>query len=147
MSRSVPQLLNRDVARRAAIGLALLRAAIGAVAVVVPARALGPWVGKRVASKEGGELLGRSLGARDLALGAGALLSVRHDTPVRGWVEAGALADLGDLVATTIAFKELPSRTRWGVLALTVGAVVAGAVLAPCVDGDSGRDRRVSSSR
>lgn len=135
MSRSLPQLLSRDSARAAAVGLGALRAAIGVAAIVAPSLALRPWVGEVVSNETGGRLLGRSLGARDVALGAGLLLSLRHEAPMRGWVEAGALADLGDLVATSVAFKKLPSVTRFGVLALTVGAVAAGAVAAPCVDG------------
>lgn len=134
MSGKMPQLLDRDTARKAATGLAGFRAAIGALAWWAPKLALRPWVGATVADEAGGRLLGRSLGARDIALGAGAILAERHDTPVRGWIEGGALADLGDLIATITTFKKLPKRTRWGVLALTAGAVLAGGLLAPCVD-------------
>lgn len=134
MSHSMPQVFSRETARKGATGLAALRGAVGVAAWVIPAQALRPWVGSVAANSAGGRLLGRSLGARDIALGAGALLSERHDTPVRGWLEAGALADVGDLIATLYAFRKLPKLTRWGVLGLTAGAAVAGGLLAPCVD-------------
>jgi hypothetical protein len=59
---------------------------------------------------------------------------MRNDGPVRGWIEAGGLADTGDVVATLVAFRHLPKVTRWGVLALTLGAVGAAYVIAPSVD-------------
>lgn len=131
----MPKLLSRDKARAAGTGLALVRAAIGGLAWLAPSLALRPWVGPVAAGDPGGRLLGRSLGIRDIALGAGAVLAERHDAPVRGWIEAGALSDVGDLVATVVAFRKLPERTRWGVLAMTAAAVVAGGIIAPCVDG------------
>ncbi|MHB1988506.1 MAG: hypothetical protein ACYCSF_11065 [Acidimicrobiales bacterium] len=135
MSGSMPQLLGRRRARASATGLAVLRSGIGVLALVAPRLALRPWVGAAVGDEPGGRLLARSVGVRDIALGAGAILAARHDAPVRGWVEAGALADTGDLVATVMAFGKLPKLTRWGVLLLTLSAVIVGGVIAPCVDG------------
>lgn len=134
MSGKMPQLLTREQARSAATALAGLRVLVGAFAFLLPQFALRPWVGGVVADEKAGRLLGRSLGARDLALGAGVILSQRHDVPVRGWIEAGALSDTGDLVASGVAFSALPRYTRFGILAVTALAVVAGAVIAPCVD-------------
>jgi hypothetical protein len=134
VSDGMPALLSRKNARLAAGGLAGLRIVIGATAWVAPSFALSPWIGSDDASSTGGRLLARSLGSRDVGLGAGALLAMRHGGPARGWIEAGALSDVGDTVASLIAFPRLPARTRWAVLALTLGAVVAGAVIAPCVD-------------
>ena len=134
MSDSLPQLFTREQARSAGTALAGVRAAIGAAAWFAPKLALRPWVGGVVASEPGGRLLGRSLGARDLALGIGAILAERHDAPVRGWIEAGALSDVGDFLGTLGTFSKLPKATRWGVLAMTAGAVAAGALIAPCID-------------
>lgn len=40
----------------------------------------------------------RVAGVRDVALGLGTVLAARHASPaLRGWVEAGALADAGDV--------------------------------------------------
>lgn len=132
MSGSMPKLLDKQRARSAATGLAAFRSGLGAVAMVAPGLVLRPWVGK--VSEPGTKLVGRSLGARDIALGAGAILAGRHDAPVRGWIEAGALSDTGDLMATLLSFGKLPRFTRWCVLLATAGAVVAGGIVAPCVD-------------
>jgi hypothetical protein len=70
-----------------------------------------------------------------VALGAGTLLSIRSGGPTRGWIEASALADAGDLVATVAAFDSLPRLTRWGIFSLTLGAVVAGGLVSPVIDG------------
>lgn len=117
-------------ARSAVVALAGARAALGVAALLAPERVARPWVGDARGSTET-SVLGRALGGRDLALGLGALMATRRRAPVRGWVEAGALADLGDVAATLIAFDRLPRRGRVGVLALAGGAVVLAAVSAP----------------
>ncbi|HUY29813.1 MAG TPA: hypothetical protein VMV02_02315 [Acidimicrobiales bacterium] len=127
-------LLGRTRARQAAGTLAAARVALGAVAFVAPTVPARPWVGSEEAARPGARLLARALGARDLALGLGALLAMRHEASLRGWVEAGGLADAGDTVATLVAFRSLPRRSRWAVLASTVGAAAGAAVLAPYVD-------------
>ncbi len=135
----MPQLLTREQARAAGAGLAAMRIGIGVLAWAAPAVAIRPWAGATAAGDPGGRLLGRSLGIRDIALGTGVLLAKRHDVPVRGWIEAGGLSDTGDLAATLLAFAKLPKLTRWGVLAMTAGAVVAGGLIAPCIDLDPPR--------
>ena len=126
--------LGRERARTAATGLACVRAAIGAAALILPELLLRPWIGADEAAATGAKLAGRALGGRDLALAAGPFLAMRHDAPVRGWVEGGMLSDLCDTVATLIAFRNLPPRSRWLVLASSAGAVVAGLVVAAGVD-------------
>jgi hypothetical protein len=136
MSKNMPVVLTHDQARQLAQGLAGLRGLIGVLALVAPARALAPWAGAETAGLPGGRLVGRALGGRDLALAAGAFLAMRNEGSVRGWIEAGCLADTGDVVATLVAFRHLPKLTRWGVLALTLGAVGAAVVIAPNLDRD-----------
>ena len=53
----------------------------------------------------------------------------------RAFVEAGALADSGDAVATLVAFGVLPRRLRGLVLGSTAGAAVTGAALARALQG------------
>ena len=86
--------LGRDRARTAATGLACVRAAIGAAALILPELVLRPWIGADEAAATGAKLAGRALGGHDLALAAGPFLAMRHDAPVRGWVEGGMLSDL-----------------------------------------------------
>jgi len=70
-------------------------------------------------------MLARSVGARDIALGLGALFALRHGAPLRGWLEAGTLADAGDAVPTVLAFPHL----RRGRAALAVLSAASSAGL------------------
>ncbi len=126
--------LDTSRARRAAGALAAARAALGVVAFVAPTVPARPWVGHADARLPAVRLFARTLGARDLALGLGALIALREGDDVRGWVEAGGLADTGDTIATLVTFRSLPKRTRWAILASTIGAAVMAVVLAPYVD-------------
>src|SRR6186997_15693 len=57
--------------------LAASRIALGVAALVSPRLAATPWVGWS-STHPAGEVLGRAAGARDIALGAGALLGARQ---------------------------------------------------------------------
>lgn len=70
-------------------------------------------------------LLARTMGGRDLALGIGSFRALAiSDEEARPWVALGGMADAADAVATVLAFGSLPRRSRWGILAVTVGAAV-----------------------
>jgi hypothetical protein len=125
--------MTRDDARRAVSTIAWSRVAMGAAAVVAPVTAARLWTGET----DRGPLtrvMVRSLGARDVALGLGAVLALRHEAPLRGWVEGGALADVADTVGTLLAFGSLPKGRRWLVLAGSAAAAVSARVLSPSVD-------------
>jgi hypothetical protein len=126
-------LLNRDQARRLAFFNGVARCVLGGTALIIPPLPLAPWVGQAQGDRAA-RLLARSLGARDIALGLGALLALRHEAPVRGWVEAGGLADAGDVVATLGAFTALPRWGRWAVLAAASGGVLAAGLASRAVD-------------
>ncbi|MCU1494687.1 MAG: hypothetical protein JWO62_2451 [Acidimicrobiaceae bacterium] len=104
------------------------------MAFLAPSLPARPWVGDNDARLPAVRLFARALGSRDLALGLGALIALQGGTDVRGWVEAGALSDTGDALATLVAFRRLPKLTRWAVLASTIGAAAAAWVIAPYVD-------------
>ncbi|MHB1533844.1 MAG: hypothetical protein ACYC1D_04370 [Acidimicrobiales bacterium] len=110
------------------------RAGLGAVALSVPRLPLLPWVGAGEAGRPTALLLARALGGRDLAIGVGTVLALRHGGPVRGWVEAGGLADLGDVVATVAAWRRLPRLGRWAVAGAAAGGVLAARLTAGAVD-------------
>jgi hypothetical protein len=114
-------------ARLCSVGLATGRVAIGVVALLWPVLVTRPWVGGAHASAPAGVVLGRAVGGRDLALGAGALLAAwcGDERALRGWTLAGAFCDVVDAVATAASWRELPV---WGRLAV-VGAAGGGAVL------------------
>jgi hypothetical protein len=110
--------------RNVAIAVAAGRVALGAVALVSPAVVARPWVGDDDGPSRA--VLGRALGGRDVALGLGLLSAANHDRHLRGWVEAAALADSADVVATLLAFDRLPRKGRLAVLAAAGGAAAAG---------------------
>jgi hypothetical protein len=76
-------------------------------------------------------VFGRALGARDLALGLGALAALEGPAAgagsARAWVAAGALSDALDVVASVLSWPELPRVTRWLVAASAGGAALVGA--------------------
>ena len=125
--------MDKQQARQLAQSVAWGRIAIGVTAMVAPSLPLRPWVGD-LAGDRRGKLLARSLGARDLALGLGVVLAMKHDAPVRGWIEGSGLADAGDCVATLLAFGKLPKAGRWLVLLSAAGAAAAARLVAPVID-------------
>lgn len=84
-------------ARLAAWSIASARVVIGVFATLAP----GPVSRVQFGTATPAERIAvRMLGARDLALGVGALLAARHGSPgLRGWVEAGGFADGVDAAA------------------------------------------------
>jgi len=105
-------------ARTIALGLARGRVVVGIVASLLPRLATGAApgaFGPRVGP------LGRMLGARDLALGAGAVTSIKEKTHDAEWVGMGAIVDIADGVAL-LATRRLPVRARF----IGIGALGAG---------------------
>jgi hypothetical protein len=89
-------------------GLALNRVGFGLAYLIDPRRAGEGWIGPR-ARERPATVLTRALGARDLALGAGALLALRRNPrSARPWFAAHAVADASDLAATLAAREGLP---------------------------------------
>jgi hypothetical protein len=129
-----PLPMDKAQARQLAETVAWGRIAIGITALVAPTLPLRPWVGRDFAWQPRAKLLARSLGARDLALGIGVIMAIKHDAPVRGWVEGSGVADAGDVLSTLLAFGKLPKSGRWLVLLSAAGAAAAARVAAPAVD-------------
>lgn len=121
-------------ARRYARLLSYARIGLGVTAFVAPRLPSVPWVGDAEARRPSLQLLARSLGARDVALGVGPVLALRHGAPARGWMEAGGLADAGDLVGTLVAWRTLPRRTRLVMVGVITASMAASRVLATALD-------------
>ena len=106
------------------------RVALGVAALARPSVPARPWVGE-AAGGVAARVLGRALGARDLALGLGALGALQGGAAERGsaraWVAAGALSDALDVTASLVSWRELPQRGRWLVVAAAGGAALTGA--------------------
>ncbi len=117
--------LLRQGARAVAAG----RVALGLTALVWPSVPARPWVGA-AADDVAARVFGRALGARDLALGLGALAALQGPAGRAGsasaWVAAGALSDALDVVASLSSWRELPRVSRWLVVASAGGAALTG---------------------
>ena len=116
----------RDIARVLAAG----RVGLGLAFALAPGPAgerlwLGPDARRRPV-----KLAMRALGGRDVALGLGVLFALGRDAPVRGWLEAAALADGVDTVATLLAGDSIPEGARRGALLVAGGSAVGGVLLA-----------------
>ncbi len=130
-STEIPSLL-----RRGATAVAAGRVALGVTALAWPAVPARPWVGA-AADDVAARVFGRALGARDLALGLGALAALHGPAETgsaRAWVAAGALSDALDVAASLASWRELPRVTRWLVAASAGGAALAGAAGALVAD-------------
>jgi hypothetical protein len=141
-STAIPVLLHHG-ARAVAAG----RVALGLTALAWPSVPARPWVGA-AADDLTTRVFGRALGARDVALGLGALAALRGQGAgggsARPWVAAGALSDALDVVASLSSWRELPRATRWLVVVSAGGAALTGAAWAltvrPDATGGGGRD-------
>ena len=116
MTPAIPALL-----RRGATAVAAGRVAIGLAALASPSLPARPWVGA-AADDLAASVFGRALGARDLALGLGALEALRFPgKEATTWVAAGAISDALDVAASALAWQDLPRVWRW----LVVGSAGA----------------------
>ncbi len=99
------------------------RIGFGVALIVSPGHLTALWLGGD-SGRPGTRTVTRGLGARDLALGAGALAV--PETQLRPWVAAAIVADTADLVATVAAGDSLPLPGRVLVGAMASGGVVLG---------------------
>jgi hypothetical protein len=120
-----------DVPTGLAIGLAVNRVGFGLNYLVRPEQARTSWIG-RAAKRPGTQVIVRSQGVRDVALGAGALrAAVRSDAgELRAWLAGHALSDLTDLVATWLARDDLPKRRARLAMAVAGVSTAVGAAAA-----------------
>jgi hypothetical protein len=119
-----------DLLRRGALAVAAGRVAIGVTALAWPAAPSRPWVGA-AADDLAARVFGRALGARDLALGLGALAALQgQDGSASAWVAAGALSDTLDVAASLASWRELPRIGRWLVAGSAAAAALTGAAAA-----------------
>jgi hypothetical protein len=117
-----------ELVRTGTRAVAGLRVVLGVTALVAPGIAARPWVG-RSAGEPAGTVLGRAAGARDIALGAGALLAARQGARAeRTWVAAGVFCDALDATTTFAHWRLLPPGGRLLVSGAAVGAAVVGAL-------------------
>jgi hypothetical protein len=115
------------VTRLLATALSLNRIAFGLAYVLAPARAGRGWIG-RAARDPATQVFVRGHGARDVALGAGALVTLvpRRTPAARLWLAGQAIADGSDGVATLRARRRLPRKGfRFAMAMASVSAAIA----------------------
>jgi len=121
------------LARYGATAVAAGRVAIGLTALALPSVPSRPWVGA-AADDLAAQVFGRALGARDVALGVGALTALRRTPAEPGsasaWIAAGALSDALDVVASLSSWRRLPRTGRWLVAGSAGAAALVGAAAA-----------------
>jgi len=97
--------------------IAIGRIVAGSLYLAFPRVLVRAWIGsddRRL------DVLGRAIGARDLAIGLGGLFAVRRKAHARGWFEAAILSDAVDAVGTLLVFRRLPRLGRWLILAAAI---------------------------
>lgn len=112
------------------------RVAVGTALVVAPGLVLRPWVGAEASRRPVPRLLARAMGGRDLAIGLGGLLAASHGAPVRGWIEAGMVCDVGDALATALAARHLPRAGAVAGILAALGTAAAGRRIVAALEGD-----------
>jgi hypothetical protein len=116
------------IARSAGLTISAGRAAFGAAMIAAPTAIGEAWIGEpgryeRVA------LLTRSLGARDVALGAGAAAALARgdENAARLLLGGQALSDVADFAGTLAVRERLPDGgVRWTLALAGVSAIAAG---------------------
>ncbi len=109
------------------------RIAFGLALLAVPGRVGSSWIGEP-ASHPAVHIAFRALGARDIALAAGAALAAARGSDARPWLALTVASDLVDLGATLAAGDAVPARARNGTVAVAGGGAVAGAILTALVE-------------
>jgi hypothetical protein len=109
------------------------RIGFGVGLVLAPQRLTAGWLGQD-SGRTGTQVVTRGLGARDMALGAGALTV--PESQLGPWVAAGIIADAADLLATVTA-PDLPPAGRVLVAAIASAGVALGAMALAGLRSDS----------
>ena len=116
-------------ARLLTTAFALGRLAFGIGLLARPRQVASGWIGQD-AERGAVRVVLRGLGARDVALSAGALAALGDEDRLAHWLAAAIGCDLSDVVATLAAPAEsLPGNACWGTVVLGGGSAVAGAAL------------------
>jgi hypothetical protein len=108
------------------------RIAFGAVAAVAPSLVTRMMTGTR--KPRGEAVFARMFGARDAALGLGAVIAIDHGTPVRGWLEAMAMSDAADALTAVLERDSLTPNAFLGTVAIATSSAVLNVFLSRRLD-------------
>jgi hypothetical protein len=105
------------------------RLAFGAALVAAPDKVAARWIGAD-ASRAPVKIVLRAVGARDIALAAGTLASLRNEDALRLWLGGALASDVCDVISTLVTpGGVLPGNARWGTVALGGGSAAGGGAL------------------
>ena len=117
----------------AAVALAGMRMAYGLALAVAPASTGSKWIGGDGGRPATGVAL-RALGAREVALHAGAVAAVLRGEPVRPWFLASMVGDCMDVAATAGASGHVPEDAPLKTFAVAGGSALLSAAVLTAVD-------------
>lgn len=116
--------------RAIAIAVAVGRVALGIGLIAAPERIGRGWIGP-AATERSVEVLARSVGIRDVVLGAGGAASLMSGSDsARDWMFGAVAADVGDLIATLLARDVLPANGVRGTTVLAGGSAIVASLTA-----------------
>jgi hypothetical protein len=116
-----------------AMSVARGRIALGVAAVLTPGLATRV-MSRRRKSGRMAPLFARMVGGRDLALGLGTVIALDRGKPVRGWLEASALADTVDCVACVLARDDMAPSAFAGAAGFGAASAILGIYLSRRLD-------------
>lgn len=117
-----------------ALTLARARIAFGIGAIAAPGTAARLIAREPTEAAGVAPVLARMVGFRDLTLGLGTVIALGKGAPVRGWLEASVLADVGDCVSAVIGYRRLSPRAFIATLGLASCAAASCLVLSRRID-------------
>lgn len=131
-----------------AVASSRARIALGVAAIAAPAL-LGRLAVGGTGSGPGTKLFARMLGGRDVALGLGVVIAIDRGAPVRGWLEACALADAVDAGAAVLSRNEISRNAFVGTVGLAAGASIVNVWLSrqldPAPDAEPGHPEAIAT--
>lgn len=107
--------------------LACGRIGIGLALFAAPRTAARLWLGHEISPGAG--ILARGLGARDLAIGVGTLVTLDGDGDVEPWMDAAAAADTADAAAALLTRQDVDGKVVAGTAVVALGSALAGMAL------------------
>jgi hypothetical protein len=110
-----------------------LRVGLGVAMFVAPNRIAKAWTGEDDQSLPTTQAM-RGMAIRDIAIGLGLVKAVELETSTRGWLEAAALADAGDALATLLEWRRFGGLRGLLWFATEVGAGLLQMQLAQSLD-------------
>ena len=108
------------------------RIAFGVVAATAPSLVTRMMTGSK--RPKGEAVFARMFGARDAALGLGTVIAIDHGTPVRGWLEATAMADLADAATALLERDHLTPNAFLGTVVIASTSAVLNVYLSRRLD-------------